>query len=307
MHIQSILAITDLSARGHRTVCRAASIAAEHGALLKLMYAPASFATRATGATEIAAHATRHLAGLAIEMAEGFGILIKRVDNVSGRLEAVAEESRWSDLLVVGDDRDTCALAFFRGQPVERLLRAVRKPVLVARLDAATRYRRILVAVDLTDASRHLVELAWAFDGNAEVELFHALNTLHEGKMRYADVSDYAIKSLRHACARHARERMLSLSDSSTARRNRVLSAIGHGDPARQATVQQQHSNAELLVVGKHGRSAIVDFVFGSVSQRVLRWSASDVLVVPRVSAVASPVKAEPVPHGAPAPALKQQ
>jgi nucleotide-binding universal stress UspA family protein len=302
-NIQSILAITDLSARGHRTVRRAASIAAEHGALLKLMYAPAAFIT---SATETAAHAARHLAGLAIEMAEGFGVLVKKVDNVSGRLEAVAEESRWCDLLVVGDDRDACTLAFFHGQPVERLLRAVRKPVLVTRLDAAMRYRRILVAVDLTDASRHLVEVAWAFDGNAEVELFHALNTLHEGKLRYADVSDYAIKSLRHACALHARDRMLSLSDSSTARRNRVISAIGQGDPARQATVQQQYSKAELLVVGKHGRSAIVDFVFGSVAQRVLRWSVSDVLVVPRGSGVTSPVRAEPVAHGALAPALKQ-
>ncbi|QNK65938.1 universal stress protein [Variovorax sp. PAMC26660] len=302
MHIQSILAITDLSARGHRTVRRAAAIAAEHGALLKLMYAPTAF----TGATETGAHATRHLAGLAVEMAEDFGILVKKVDDTSGHLEAIAQEARWSDLLVVGDVRAPCTLALFHGQPVERLLRAARKPVLVARLDAATRYRRILVAVDLTDESRHLVELAWAFDSAAEVELFHALNTMHEGKLRYADVSDYAIKSLRHACARHARERMLSLSDSSTARRNRVVSAIGQGDPARQAAVQQQYSKAELLVVGKHGRSAIIDFVFGSVAQRVLKWSASDVLVVPRGSGMASPVKAEPVAHGVLTPVLKQ-
>jgi nucleotide-binding universal stress UspA family protein len=302
MHIQSILAITDLSARGHRTVRRAASIAAAQGALLKIMYAPMAFA----GATETGAHAARHLAGLAIEMAEGFGILVKKIDNLSGRLEAIAQEARWSDLLVVGDARDPCSLAVFHGQPVARLLRAVRKPVLVARLDAATRYRRILVAVDLTDASRHLVELAWAFDDTAEVELFHALNTLHEGKLRYADVSDYTIKSLRHACARHARERMLSLSDSSTARRNRVVSAIGQGDPARQATVQQQYSKAELLVVGKHGHSAIADFVFGSVAQRVLKWSASDVLVVPRGSGTSLPVKAEPATQGALPPALSQ-
>ncbi|MGJ7529907.1 universal stress protein [Variovorax sp. GB1P17] len=302
MHIQSILAITDLSARGHRTVLRAASIAAAHGALLKIMYAPMAFA----GATETGAHAARHLAGLAIEMAEGFGILVKKIDDLSGRLEAIAQEARWSDLLVVGDARDPCTLAVFHGQPVERLLRAVRKPVLVARLDAATRYQRILVAVDLTDASRHLVELAWAFDSTAEVELFHALNTLHEGKLRYADVSDYTIKSLRHACARHARERMLSLSDSSTARRNRVVSAIGQGDPARQAAVQQQYSKAELLVVGKHGHSAIADFVFGSVAQRVLKWSASDVLVVPRGSGISLPANAEPATQGALPPALKQ-
>lgn len=306
MHIQSILAITDLSARGHRTVRRAASIAAEHGALLKLMYAPAAFAGTAETSPDAAQRRTG-LTDLAIEMAKDFGILVKKVAEVSGSLEAVADEARWSELLVVSDDRDPCALAFFRGQPVTRLLRATRRPVLVTRLDADRRYRRILVAIDLSDASRKLVELAWAFDGLAEVELFHALNTLHEGKLRYADVSDYAIKSLRHACALHARDRMLALSDSSTARRNRVVSAIGRGDPARQAAIQQQYSKAELLVVGKQGHSAFVDFVFGSVSQRLLRWStASDVLVVPRGSGAVSPSKATPAAQGALAPALKQ-
>ena len=82
---------------------------------------------------------------------------------------------------------------------------------------------------------------------------------------------------------------MFWLTDSYEARRNRVLSAIGHGDPARQVLVQQQRSGAELVVVGKHPASALSDFVFGSVAQRVLdRVSGSDVLVVPHDSEPAS-------------------
>ena len=75
---------------------------------------------------------------------------------------------------------------------------------------------------------------------------------------------------------------MLWLSDASSARRNRVMSSIGRGDPARQAAVQQQYSNADLLVVGKRHRNVLMDFLFGSVALRVLRWSTGDVLAVPR-------------------------
>jgi nucleotide-binding universal stress UspA family protein len=155
--------------------------------------------------------------------------------------------------------------------------------VLVARLHArAGGYGRILVAVDLMDASRPLVDLACAFDSAAEIELFHAFTAMHEGKLRYADVSAQVIDAYRHACARNARERMLWLSDVSSARRNRVVSSVGRGDPARQAAVQQQYTNADLLVVGKRQRGAAMDFLFGSVALRVLRWSTGDVLVVPR-------------------------
>ena len=58
-------------------------------------------------------------------------------------------------------------------------------------------------------------------------------------------------------------------------------SAIGYGDPARQVVVQQQHSGSDLVVVGKHPASALSDFVFGSVSQRVLRYVHTDVMVIP--------------------------
>ncbi|SEJ25969.1 Nucleotide-binding universal stress protein, UspA family [Variovorax sp. OK605] len=278
MNIQSILAVTDLSAQGRRTVVRAASIAAAHGALLKLMYAPAAFA----GAAGADADAAQGLGALCVEVAERFGILVKKIDDTGGRLESAAQEARWCDLVVIGGEPDRRVAAFFHGQPAEQLLRAAQRPVLVTRLDAReSGYSRILVAVDLMNESRPLVDLACAFDSAAEIELFHAFTAMHEGKLRYADVSAHIIDAYRHACARHARERMLWLSDPSSARRNRVVSSIGRGDPARQAAVQQQYTNADLLVVGKRKRSALMDFLFGSVALRALRWSTGDVLVVP--------------------------
>ena len=275
MNIQSILAVTDLSAQGNRTVVRAAMLAAQNRALLKIMYAPVGF--RSSQCADVQGN----LRELAAEVHARFEILVKHVSNTSGDLEAVAAQARWADLLVIGEHRERSFRVFCCGQPIERLQRAVRCPILLARLEVLHRYRRILVAVDFTPESNKLVKLAWSLDNDAEVELFHALNTMREGKLRYADVSEQAIKAYRHERMQEARERLFCLSDSSTARRNRVFAAIGKGDAARQAVIQQQHTNAEILIVGKRRRSGFLDFFLGSVAQRVLWWSRGDVLLVP--------------------------
>lgn len=67
------------------------------------------------------------------------------------------------------------------------------------------------------------------------------------------------------------------VGDSSTATRNRG----SPNDVARQAVIQQQHSNADLIVVGQSRSSGFSEFLFGSVAHRVLRWSSCDVLLVP--------------------------
>ncbi len=272
---QSILALTDLSARSLHAVERAARLAADHGALLKLMYAPANLAPLAH------AEAATELAGLARAMSARFDVLVKQVAGAGGGLAQVVDEARHADLVVLRHERDRSPGAFFTGQPVERLLRQLHCPVLATRPHTRLRYGRILVAVDFTPASHELVSLAHGLDAHASLELFHALNAMHESKLRYADVSDHALRTYRHDCQRRARERLLWLTDSSSARRNRVMSTLGRGDPARQATVQQQHARADLLVVGKRRAHPLADFFFGSVAQRVLCWATGDVLVVP--------------------------
>ena len=167
------------------------------------------------------------------------------------------------------------------GQPVEELLRAVKRPVLVVRREAAHDYRSLLIAVDFTDASRGLVDVGFALNKSAQVELFHAVSTANEGKLRYAEVSDRAIKAYREECRRYAQDRMFWLTDSYDSRRNRVLSAIGHGDAARQTVVQQQNSGSELIVVGRQPSSRIGDLFFAGTAERILGFSNTDVLVVP--------------------------
>ena len=171
--------------------------------------------------------------------------------------------------------------AWFRTHPAVRMLRACQRPVLVVRKAAAQPYQSLLVAVDFSQVSQRLVELGSALQPSARIELFHAIDTTNEGKLRYAEVSERAIRAYREECQRFAQDRMFTLADSYDARRNRLSSTIGRGDPARQVVVQQQHTAADLIVVGKHPASLLSDLVFESVAHRILRHAPTDVLVVP--------------------------
>ncbi|RZL91175.1 MAG: universal stress protein [Variovorax sp.] len=275
MNIHSILAVTDLSPQGNRAVLRAAMFAAQQHALLKIMYAPWDLGGSIN--TDVKQDVKR----LATETYTRFDILVKNVADTSGHLQAVAEEARWADLLVVGEHSKKSAKAFFCGQTIERLQRIVPCPILLARLDVFHRYRRILVAVDSTPSSRKLLKLARSLDRNAEIESFHALSTKLGVKLRDKDVSEQAVKTYQKESTVNPQEHLFRASDSSTDRRNRVATMIGRSDVALQAVIQQQHSNAELIVVGKRRSSGFSDFLFGSVAHRVLWWSRGDVLLVP--------------------------
>jgi len=281
MSPRSILVVTDFSASEGIALQRAWQLADAHRAAIKLMYLPAR-------GQPVARAAASRLANTARQLEESLELRVKTVPVKAHRLQDIAAEARGMDLVVLPHRHERTTAAFFRGQPVLRLLRSANCPVLVARAARGAHYRRILVTVDFTPLSQSLVKLATSLDAHAEVEIFHAIGTLDESKLRSADATEHAVRSWREESLRHARERIVALSDSFDVRRNRVATVIGRGDPGRQAVIQQEHSEADLVVVGKQTGSAWEDFLCGSVAHRILSWGTSDVLVVPQAWAEAS-------------------
>jgi nucleotide-binding universal stress UspA family protein len=241
MNIKSILVATDLSVEENVAVQRASQLANAHGADLKLAYLP------------LDAQNVPTLAGLA----------------------------RGVDLVVLRHRSKRSTAAFFRGQPVMRLLRECECPILVTRDERDAPYLRTLVGVDLSAKSEALVGFAADFAPEASLELFHAVDTRDEARLRSAEATEHAISLYRRRCRADAEERMLTLTDSFDARRNRFLTTMVRGDAGMQIVVQQERSGADLVVVGKARSSAWEDFLCGSVAHRVLSWGSSDVLVVP--------------------------
>jgi nucleotide-binding universal stress UspA family protein len=301
MNIKSILAVTDLSAREDIAIRRASQLAATHRATLKLMY--------------LAAHGqpthpdpAARLAKTACEIEERLGLRVGPVAVKTHELDDVVAEARGMDMLVLPHRHERSTAAFFGGQPVLRLLRRCCCPVLVVRKLRREHYSRVLVAVDLSPRSKPLVDLAGKLDPLAEMEIFNAIGTLDEAKLRSAEAPEHVVLAFRERCLRRAQRAVISLSASFDARRKHVLTLVGRGDPGRRTVIQQEHSGADLVVLGKKRSSVWEDFFRGSVAHRVLSWGSSDVLVVPQAFLEATaPVPARRVRKPGDQPAVRKR
>ena len=185
-----------------------------------------------------------------------------------------------ADLIVTAELPGRALDALFLRQPLHMLLRRCHRPVLVVKRPALAPYRHVLVAVDFSAQAGGLVDLAQHV-ARGELELFHALRPGQDGALAHPEIPLHVVRRWRQADIAELEQRMVRLTDSMAARRNRVLSTIGRGDPGRQAAVQQEHAGADLLVVGKTPRSAFSELLLGSVANRALRCASGDVLVVP--------------------------
>lgn len=274
MTLRSILAVTDLSWHGGHAIARAALLCAEHCATLKLVY-------RAHPGEAPPPDAAVRLMHHALQLKQRHGIPVHAAARIDLTAADVAREAANADLVVWGTAPARGLRAWFFPHPAIHMLRNSQRPVIVVGSPAERPHHSVMVAVDFSQVSHGLVALGLALHPAARVELFHAISTANEAKLRYAEVSERAIRSYREECRRHAQDRMFTLADSYGTRRNRLSSAIGRGDPARQVLVQQQNTAADLIVVGKHPASVLADVLFESVAQRILRDTRTDVLVVP--------------------------
>ena len=274
MTIQSILALTDFSSHAENSLERAARIASNHQASLVLMYSAEE------PNAKLVDPLTR-LAQRARQLARRYNIQVEAL-NRSGEVPAdVVAQARHADLLVLDHRRHRHWSRFWRSTVLDHLLQRCHCPILVVKTTPAQPYTRVLVSVNLNTAARALVRYANGFEATAELELFHAVTGYTSSRLRMADVSTEAIAAYEQTTHIQTTQQILKLTDSFDTRRNRVMSAIGQGDPARQAAVQQEAINADLIVVGKRQHAPWLDLLFESTSQRLLRWASSDILVVP--------------------------
>lgn len=300
MKFKSILVATDLSTQESLAIRRASQLAELHGSTIKLMYLPQRAQPAAVNA---AARLTR--AAHLLESSLG-GLRVKTVPARPATLDDLAQHADGADLVVVPYRRERSAATLLKGQPAMRIVRDSRCPVLVTRPTGGPSYHRILVAVDFSQKSQALVKFASSIDPRAELEIFHALSTRNEARLRSAEAPEHAIHAYREHCLSVARSRMVSLTDSFDARRNRVQGAVGRGDPGREIVIQQEKSRCDLVVVGRGRASAWEDFLSASIVQRVLAWNSSDVLVIPQppASATSAASAAAAARHAQPQPGL---
>jgi nucleotide-binding universal stress UspA family protein len=288
MRLKTIVALTDFSAQAEQCLDRAALLARAHQAELRILY----------GAEVPSPKFSDPFARLeqrGRQIARRHGITTAAVSGSNDLLPDVLTQAREADLLVIDRRLHRAWPQFWRGPTLEQVIQQAPCPVLVVQQPATGAYQQLLVAVDFSQVSRSLVRYASGFEVGAAMELFHALDSRSQTKLRCADAKLSVVHAYERLALNNAEGRAVRFTDSLDVRRNRVGTLTGRGDPVLQVRVQKESSKADLVVVGKARPHVLIDWLLGSMARGLVAGLDCDVLVVPHDYHAAGAAAAAPI------------
>ena len=279
--MKRIVVATDLSARSDRALERAVRLASDHESELTVVHVvdeglPVSLADMQEQAAKRAIQdqvdALTTGARPQISIAVVFGKVNTSILAMLEKLEA--------DLLVLGMHREDSFKDMFRGTTVERIIRTVNVPVLLAKDRPKSSYRRVMVGVDFSVYSRRAVECAIKFVPGGEYVLVHAYNVPFKGFI-YGE-------GARGEISKQHQTQFTQMIDGEMAT---FLSGLGEvpitlEHVMEEGTVREVihrqlgRLKPDLLVIGTHGRTGVAHAFLGSVAEDLLRDPPCDVLAV---------------------------
>jgi len=140
--------------------------------------------------------------------------------------------------------------------------------------------RHILCAVDLSNCSAPVLahSVAWARWFGARVTALHVFASW----IPPASLTTYPSWMMNVPEARASIERELELMMAPfTSSDTQVTLRTAEGDPAREIVRHAEELDADLIVVGTHGRSGYDRVTLGSVAEKVLRKAPCPVMTLP--------------------------
>lgn len=285
---------TDLSPHADLAVERAARLARRLGAGLLLLHVfndtlwaavTGVFDVRSWRGEEPLLLARRRLSDQAADIGNRFGITVTteiRRGRASAEIdEFVAARRPW--LLVVGERgkswvRDIVLL----GGTALKVVESAQVPVLLVRQPACTDYSQVLVATDFTASSGHAARLAAAWFPDAHRTLLHAYAIEVENRMSLGRDPELDFEGLRQVELDRARCRMNAFAQAVGANGGAAFaSQLIFDYPAAAVLGLASKLRADLIAIGRHGGSPLGERLLGSVTQNVLYYAYSDVLLAP--------------------------
>jgi nucleotide-binding universal stress UspA family protein len=280
-----VLAATDFSTRSNRALRQAGLLAQPAGAVLHVVNVVDDDQPDELVHLE-KREAERLLAEQLNSMPELQGVQVRPMvvtgDPFDGILRAASEAV--ADLIVMGTHRKQLLLDIFVGTTIERVIRKGAFPVLMVNNEAQRKYENPVVAVDLSDASAHAlrVALATGLISGERATLLHAFVALAKGKLSLAGYDQNRIDSYVASERRQANEELAAFLSANNLGTQWPF-RLEEGTPMEVISRAVSDMRPDLLVMGTHGRSAVLKMLIGSVTEEALRSLSVDILAVPPV------------------------
>jgi len=183
------------------------------------------------------------------------------------------------DLIVMGTHGRTGVRRFLLGSVTEKVVRLADVPVLSVKADAepgTVSFDDILLPTDGSSGAAAAIEptgaLASATD--ATVHLVSVVDTRSLGIDVGSSVIVDELESVATDAVGDASDRLSGMGVET------VETAITHGVPYRAILDAIEEADADLVVIGTHGRTGIDRYLLGSVAEKLVRTSPVPVMTV---------------------------
>ena len=137
--------------------------------------------------------------------------------------------------------------------------------------------KRILVPVDFSELSKQALQVAddMAVEKGAELHVLHVYEIVQVSIMdfNYVDPPEKIAQ-----VAQAAEKELANWTAQLKTPQERLRKQVVTGSPVRE--ISNASANADLIVMGTHGRSGVSHFLMGSVAERVVQAAKCSVLVV---------------------------
>jgi nucleotide-binding universal stress UspA family protein len=190
------------------------------------------------------------------------------------------------DLVVLGPHRQRGGRDALASTIAEQLLRARHAPVLVVNEQPRGAYRRILLALDFSEASADALRAAesYVLNETADAAIVHAFEPPYEGMVAFAGAGQDSLDTYARGWDRVARSSMLDFLQRQSGDANRYQLVLKRARPAPAILGMAERMGAELVVMGTRGHGRWRSALLGSTAKRILHAAPSDVLIVPEGS-----------------------
>lgn len=286
----SILVATDFSLDGNNAVRRAAQLAHEHSARLRLLHVVDPAGCKALRdwfrpSIDIdlkTSQARESMRRFVVEIAGRYDVTTSVEVVVGDPLQTLMQASERAEMLILGRQGLSRFKSVLVGGITDRMLRTCRGPVLVVKAPVERTYRCVLVPVDFTPSSESALQAAARLTRSCGLHVFHAIDPRQEAVLRDADVPEHVIRESRLRQEAGASARMRRMAARSGLDSTGMGFMAAHGPAVRSTLRHAQWLGADLIVTGKQGKSTLGRFLLGSVSSRILTGASCDILIVPR-------------------------
>ena len=200
----------------------------------------------------------------ALEIRTGRGVTTLR--DVAHELQA--------GLVVLGGKHHTLLGRWVTGSTAHALLRSLDVPLLVT-AHTPLPIRRVLVALDLSDAAGPTIRMAERFAAvfGAKLHAFHAVEPLPvipDTPLQFSDEEIY------QRSEEHLAQYVWPLIEYAGTTRS-----VRRGSAVEAVTEEVAERGADVVVLGSHGKGWVDRVLIGSVTERVLSALPCSILVVP--------------------------